>query len=158
VRFIGTVERLLEIEFILDGHISRNLPIRMGRAAVVSAGGPPAAPAVSPDDGRRQAARGHGPVTVLLVERTGPGSTPRLYESAGLDPRQFGIVVAKSPAGFRADYAPFAAEILLADCPGCASPDWPRLNFARVTRPLWPLDPLEHAEHGRWCHTARASL
>src|SRR5207244_1698218 len=107
VRLRGTVERLLDVKFILDGHISRNLPVNMGRGAVVRS----------------------GDVTVLLVETSGPGSSPRLYETAGLDPKTFGIVVAKSPAGFRAEYEPFAAGMLLADCPGCASPNWPKMRF-----------------------------
>ncbi|MBW3542260.1 MAG: M81 family metallopeptidase [Planctomycetes bacterium] len=120
VHIRGTVERIGPIEFILHGHISRNLPVKMGIGAVVQS----------------------GDVTVLLVETTGPGSTPLLYEAAGVDPRRFRIVVAKSPAGFRADYEPFAGEILLADCPGCATPDWQRLDFQHIDRPLWPLDEI----------------
>src|SRR5690606_17154613 len=119
VHFRGTVERLLDVNFVLDGHISRNFPVSMGRGAVVRS----------------------GDVTVLLVEKNGPGSTPRLYEAAGLDPRTFGMVVAKSPAGFRADYEPFASKILLADCPGCASPNWKQMPFHRANRPLFPIDP-----------------
>lgn len=129
VRLRGTVERLLDVEFILDGHIGRNLPIHMGRGAVIRS----------------------GDVAVLLVERSGPGSSPRLYEAAGLDPRTCGIVVAKSPAGFRADYEPFAAGIYLADCPGCADPNLSALNFHRVSRPLWPLDAIARPEEAAWC-------
>jgi microcystin degradation protein MlrC len=130
VRFQGTVEKVLDVKFILDGHISRNLPVHMGRGAVVRS----------------------GDVTVLLVEKNGPGSTPKLYEAAGLDPREFGIVVAKSPAGFRADYQSFAAGMLLADCPGCASPNWPRMRFDKAQRPLFPLDRLSRPEEAAWSH------
>ena len=129
------VERLLNVEFVLDGHISRNLPIHMGRGAVIVS----------------------GDVTVLLTERSGPGSSPLLYEAAGLDPREFGIVVALSPAGFRADYEPFASEILLADCPGCATPLWERLNFLQISRPLWPLDAIESPEQADWCRAGWVS-
>lgn len=128
VHLRGIVERLLKVEFVLDGHIGHKLPIRMGDGAVVKS----------------------GDVTVLLVEKTGPGSTPRLYETAGIDPRAAGIVVAKSPAGFRAEYDPFAAATLLADCPGCASPHFDRLNFYRVNRPLWPLNRIERPEDAAW--------
>lgn len=128
VRFQGKVERLVDVKFTLDGHISRNLPVDMGRGAVVRS----------------------GDVTVLLVEKNGPGSTPRLYEAAGLDPRTFGIVVAKSPSGFRADYQSFAAGMFSADCPGCASTDWPAMRFERVNRPLFPLDALERPEDAAW--------
>jgi microcystin degradation protein MlrC len=133
IEFRGTVERLLDVDFVLDGHIGKNMPIHMGQGAVVTS----------------------GDVTVLFVEKTGPGSTPSLYETAGLDPRTFGIVVAKSPAGFRAEYEPFAAEILSADCPGCASANWPRLNFFRVNRPLWPLNQIERPTDAKWCGSVR---
>jgi microcystin degradation protein MlrC len=131
IHFRGTVERLLDVDFVLDGHIGKNLPIHMGRGAVVRS----------------------GDVTVLFVEKTGPGSSPRLYETAGLDPRSCGIVVAKSPAGFRADYESFTAATFLADCPGCASANWSRLNFFRINRPLWPLDQIDRPQAAKWCGT-----
>lgn len=125
----GTVERIVRLEFTLDGHIGKRLPIRMGTGAVVRC----------------------GDVTVLLCEKSGPGSTPRLYETAGLDPREFGIVVAKSPAGFRAEYEPFAAALLLLDGPGCASPHFQKLNYFDADRPLWPLDRIDRPEQAEWC-------
>lgn len=128
VRLRGVVERLLNVEYILDGHIGHNLPIRMGAGAVIRS----------------------GDVCVLLVEKTGPGSTPRLYETADLDPRAAGIVVAKSPAGFRAEYDAFAAATLLADCPGCASPHLERLNYYQANRPLWPLNRIDRPQEAPW--------
>jgi microcystin degradation protein MlrC len=128
VPFSGTVEKLVDIKWVLSGHICDNLPINMGAGAIVRS----------------------GDVTVLLCERSGPGSSPVLYESVGLDPRDFGIVVAKSPAGFRADYRPFAADMLLVDSPGCAAPRWSQLSFENVNRPLWPLDPIESPEAAEW--------
>lgn len=131
IHFRGTVERLLDVDFVLDGHIGKNLPIHMGRGAVVRS----------------------GDVTVLFVEKTGPGSSPLLYETAGLDPRTCGIVVAKSPAGFRADYESFTAATFLADCPGCASANWSRLSFFRINRPLWPLNHIDRPQAAKWCGT-----
>ncbi len=129
IEFHGTVESLLDVQFILDGHIGKKLPIHMGRGAVVRS----------------------GDVTVLFTEKNGPGSSPLLYEAAGLDPRSCGIVVAKSPAGFRADYDPFVAGTFLADCPGCATPNWEQLNFLNINRPLWPLDTINQPDEADWC-------
>lgn len=129
----GRVERLLDVDFILDGHIGKNMPIHMGQGAVVSC----------------------GDVTVLLTEKSGPGSSPKLYETAGLDPKTCGIVVAKSPAGFRADYDPFVAGTYLADCPGCAGPDLAKLNFHKVNRPLWPVNELDDPAEAAWCQELR---
>lgn len=128
VRVQGKVTKLFDVKWVLSGHICDNLPIDMGRGAVVKS----------------------GDVTILLCERSGPGSSPKLYQCAGLDPKSFKIVVAKSPAGFRADYGPFAAEILLADCPGCAAPHWKSLKFEHVNRPLFPLDDMNHPKVS-WC-------
>ena len=125
----GKIERLVDLKFTLDGHIGKNFPIDMGRGAVLNC----------------------GDVTILLCERSGPGSTPLLYETAGLDPREFGIVIAKSPSGFRADYKSIAAGILLADGSGCASPHFDWLNFYAVSRPLWPLDKIESPAKAKWC-------
>ncbi|MEO1999601.1 MAG: M81 family metallopeptidase [Planctomycetaceae bacterium] len=129
VRVQGTVEWLGTVAFVLDGHIGHKLPIHMGRGATIHA----------------------GDVHVLLVERSGPGSSPLLYEAAGLDPRRCGIVIAKSPAGFRADYEAFAAQVLLSDCDGCASPHWKQMVFESVQRPLWPLDNLQQISDADWC-------
>jgi microcystin degradation protein MlrC len=121
IRVTGTVEKLFDVRWVLSGHISSNLPIDMGAGAVIRS----------------------GDVTILLCERSGPGSSPKLYEAAGLDPRDFKIVVAKSPSGFRADYESFAVLMISADCPGCASPAWNSMPFENITRPLWPLDEID---------------
>ncbi len=129
VRVRGTVEKLFRMEFELNGHGGKNMPINMGRAAVVKS----------------------GDVSVVFTERSGPGSSPMVYETAGLDPRTCGIVIAKSPSGFRADYEPFCKAVLLADGPGCATPNWPRLKFNRINQPLWPLQEIASPDDVAWC-------
>jgi microcystin degradation protein MlrC len=124
----GTVARLGRARFTLSGHISDSMQIDMGGYAVVALPG----------------------VTLLLVEETGPGSTPLLYRCAGLEPRDFKVVVVKSPAGFRAEYGPFAAGIVLSGCPGCASPLLGEYDWKNVSRPLWPLDLIEERSVASW--------
>jgi microcystin degradation protein MlrC len=129
LRFRGTVERLLPMQFELNGALGRKMPIEMGRSAVVRS----------------------GDVTVVFTEKSGPGSSPMLYETAGLKPRECGIVVAKSPSAFRADYEPFVAAAFIADCPGCATPNWSHLSFRNVNQPLWPLQEIAAPEEAEWC-------
>jgi len=117
----GRVEAIQPVRFVLTGHCSDHMPIDMGLGAVVRI---------------RDA-------TVVFTESTGPGSTPLLYRNLGLEPRDFKIVVAKSPSGFRVEYEPFAAEIILLDTPGPASPNYAALPFHRIERPLWPIDDIE---------------
>lgn len=129
LRFRGVVERLLPMQFELNGALGRKMPIQMGRSAVVRS----------------------GDVTVVFTEKSGPGSSPLLYETAGLKPRECGIVVAKSPAAFWAEYKPFAAAVFFADCPGCATPNWSHLTFRNVYQPLWPLQEIAAPEDVEWC-------
>jgi len=92
-----------------------------------------------------------GDVAVVFTETSGPGSSPVLYETAGLKPRECGIVVAKSPTAFRADYDPFVAATFIADCPGCATPNWSQLNFRNINQPLWPLQEIASPDEAEWC-------
>jgi microcystin degradation protein MlrC len=81
-----------------------------------------------------------GHIYLLVMERPVIQWDPELYRSVGLEPRDAQIVVVKSPAAFRAAYAPLAAEILLLDAPGICSPDLRSFPFVHVRRPLYPLD------------------
>ena len=118
----GQVLSLRPCRFVLTGAGAENLFVDMGMSAAVRI----------------------GDVTLLLVEASGPGGTPMVYRCVGLEPTDFKIVVAKSPVSFRAEFEPFAAGIILADCPGCSSPRLSELPFKRITRPLWPFDEVEH--------------
>ena len=122
------VEALGEVRFVLSGHGGHNLPVDMGRMARIRV----------------------CDTTIILVERTGPGSSPLLYEAAGADPRAVKIVLAKSPEGFRRDYEPFAAAILYCAAPGCAGPYLEQLDFRAVNRPLFPFDPTQTLAEATW--------
>jgi len=123
----GQVISLQPARYTLTGHLANNLPIDMGNSAVIRT----------------------GDVTLLLVEKRGPGSTPMMYRCVGLEPKDFKIVVVKSPAGFRAEFEPFAGGIILSACPGCASPYLEQMPYKKINRPLWPFDKFEN-----WCNIA----
>ena len=52
------------------------------------------------------------------------------------------LVFVKSPSHFRQSFGPVAARILAANTPGPTAPDMRRIPFTKVTRPLYPLDPI----------------
>jgi microcystin degradation protein MlrC len=83
-----------------------------------------------------------GQVALVVMERPVIQWDPELYRSVGLDPAGAQIVVVKSPAAFRAAYAPLAAEIHIVDAPGVCSPNIVALPYRHVRRPLYPFDPL----------------
>ncbi|HMH63950.1 MAG TPA: M81 family metallopeptidase [Rhizomicrobium sp.] len=63
-----------------------------------------------------------------------------IHKSVGLDPAGAALVFVRSPAHFRASYAPIAARIFLADTPGPTCLNMRRIPFTKVTRPFHPLD------------------
>ncbi len=63
-----------------------------------------------------------------------------IYTSVGLDLREAALVFVKSPSHFRVSFGPHATRVLVADTPGATCANMRRLQFAHVTRPLWPLD------------------
>jgi microcystin degradation protein MlrC len=133
----GRVEALHRgARYTLTGHGGNNLRIDMGRAATVRI----------------------GDVTLLLVEKPGPGSTPLMYRCVGLEPKAYKVVIVKSPLGFRAEFGPFAADIILSDCPGCASSRFQTLPFRRISRPLWPLDRIGNWRKVAWIRRSRRKL
>ncbi|MFO0968354.1 MAG: MlrC C-terminal domain-containing protein [Gemmataceae bacterium] len=115
------IVRFFDARFTLSGHLAKNLPIDMGRGAVLR----------------------HGSVHIVLTSRSGPHFAPALFEAAGLAPFSAGVLVAKSPCGFRAAYQERARQIMLVRAPGCAPSDFWRYEYRHIPRPLWPWDEIE---------------
>lgn len=115
------VHHLFEARFLMSGHIARNMPIDMGLSVVL----------------RR------GQVHIVITSRSGPHFAPQLFQAAGLDPFAAGVLVAKSPCGFRAAYEPHARKILVIRAPGCAPSDFWNYEYRRIPRPQWPWDDIE---------------
>jgi len=116
------VERLFDGRFLLSGHIGKNLPIDMGRCAVL-------------DLGRN--------IKVIVTTRSGPHFAPQLFQAAGFDPFAASVLIAKSPCGFRAAYAVRAAQICSLRAPGCAPSDFWNYPYHNIQQPLWPWQEFE---------------
>jgi microcystin degradation protein MlrC len=110
------IENLFDARFIINGHLGKNLAIDMGRSAVLRV----------------------DQVRVVVTSRSGPHFAPELFQAAGLDPFAAALVVAKSPAGFRAVYGSLAAAIYSVRAPGCAPSDFWKYDYRQISRPLWP--------------------
>lgn len=91
-----------------------------------------------------------GSIYLEIMERPVFQWDPELYRSVGLEPRDARIVVVKSPAGFRAAYEPFAAQILLVDTPGVCSSNLRSFPWKRLRRPCYPLDEIEDWRAFSW--------
>jgi microcystin degradation protein MlrC len=115
------VVNVFDARFVLSGHLGKNLPIEMGRSAVLR----------------------HGNVHLVVTSRTGPHFAPQLFQTAGLDPFAASVLVAKSPCGFRAAYESRARKIMVVRAPGCAPSDFWHYEYRHIPRPLWPWDEIE---------------
>jgi microcystin degradation protein MlrC len=121
VEIVARVERLFRAEFVLSGHLARNLAVDMGDSAVL----------------------GCGDVSILVTSKSGPHFAPEFFRSAGFDPFAASVLVAKSPCGFRAAYAERAKQIIVVKAPGCAPADFWNYPYHNIPRPLWPWDEME---------------
>lgn len=81
-------------------------------------------------------------IYLQIMERPVIQWDAELYRSVGLEPRDAQIVVVKSPAGFRADYEPFAKAIFNVDVPGICNPNLRSFPWKRIGRPCFPLDEI----------------
>ncbi len=117
----GRIRLISDGAFVHKGEGLRGATMRRGRTVVLQA----------------------GRVHVVVMERACLQWDPELYRSVGLEPTDAQIVIVKSPAGFRAAYSPFAAEIRVLDAPGVCTPNLTALPYARIPRPMWPFDPID---------------
>jgi microcystin degradation protein MlrC len=121
IEVAARVERLFRAEFVLSGHLARNLAVDMGASAVLRC----------------------GDVCILVTSKSGPHFAPEFFRSAGFDPFAASLLVAKSPCGFRAAYTERARQIVVVKAPGCAPADFWNYPYHNIPRPLWPWDEVE---------------
>lgn len=83
-----------------------------------------------------------GAIRLLVRSRPSIEWDRAMYASQGLPLGEAALVFVKSPSHFRKSFGPAAARILAANTPGPTAPDMRRIPFTKVTRPLYPLDPM----------------
>ncbi len=80
-------------------------------------------------------------VEILVVSNLMQIIDLRQFLAHGIDPRARKTVALKSMQHFRAAYEPLAERVVVCDSGGLATPDLTRFAYAKVRRPLHPLDP-----------------
>lgn len=83
-----------------------------------------------------------GGVEVVLTSTRAQAMGIDLFGNHGIDPRRRRLLVVKSNQHFHASYATIASRILYGDGNGLQPADVRKLPFKRVSRPIWPLDPV----------------
>jgi microcystin degradation protein MlrC len=81
-----------------------------------------------------------GRIDLLVAERAVYFVGRKVFQSHGLEPAEYDLVVVKSPNGFRTHYQAIAARIVPVDVPGSTSANLRSLPYRNCPRPIFPLD------------------
>lgn len=80
---------------------------------------------------------------ILLTSRKTPPFDLGQWRSAGVDPSQFDFIVVKAAVAHRQAYDKIAKSSYTVNCPGPCTSDLNSLPYQHLTRPAYPLDPIE---------------
>jgi microcystin degradation protein MlrC len=123
-----TVERLGDGKFTCTGPMFKGFRMQLGNMALL----------------RSKAAPG---VRVALASRKCQAGDQEMFRHLGVEPRRSRILALKSSVHFRADFEPFASEVLVVKSPGPALADPAEFNWTRMRKGL-RLHPLGPAYTG----------
>jgi microcystin degradation protein MlrC len=79
--------------------------------------------------------------TAIVTERPMEPLDLGVFTSTGVDPARFDYLMLKSRMYCRPSFMPLAAGLVECDSRGVTSSDYGLFRFARVRRPIYPLDP-----------------
>ena len=77
-------------------------------------------------------------IDVILCSVRNQTFSPDPIRTLGIDPTTRKAIAIKSTNHFYAGFAPIAEEILYVETPGALDPDFSRIPYQKVTRPIWP--------------------
>ena len=152
---LGALWDPVAASFCIAAGAGATLPLRFGGKATPSSGRPVDATVTvraTTDDLRipfEQSVVSLGPSAAIsigaldIVLATGRAQTfsPAVFTELGIDLARKKIVVVKSSNHFHAAFAPIAAGVIYVDCGGPYPPDPAKVDYRKVRRPIWPLDP-----------------
>lgn len=102
-------------------HIADGLPTALGRTALVEADG----------------------VEIILNDIRQQPFDPAGLAEAGMDVGSKRVLVLKSTHHFYAGFHDVDTQIIYCDAPGTLNSDISQRPYARITRPIWPLDDID---------------
>ena len=81
-----------------------------------------------------------GGVEAVLISTRAQAMGSDLFSNFGIDPTRRKILVVKSNQHFYASFSKIAAQVIYAESDGALPRDYRKLPWARIQRPIWPLD------------------
>jgi microcystin degradation protein MlrC len=116
----GHVAAITDGEFVITGPMYTGVRTYLGRTAVL-------------DTGKAQ---------IVVTERAHEPFDTGVFTHAGIDPRQKRYIVLKSRIHYRAGFKPIAAHIVECAGAGVTNADLSVYPYRKLTRPIFPLDPI----------------
>ncbi len=80
-------------------------------------------------------------VVMIVAEKRITPIDLEMFRFVGIEPTRLSIIGLKGKGHFRASFEPISRKIILAEGPGITGSDLSRLQFEKVRRPIFPLDP-----------------
>jgi len=112
------VVNLTDGKFRNQGPMEHNLPVDLGRTAVLDVGG----------------------IQVIVTERCQTPNDPGYFALHGVDLAKVGLLCVKAKNHFRAAFTPLTRTIIDVDCPGPAAADLRHYRFRHAPKSLYPLN------------------
>jgi len=116
------VRAISDGRYVNEGPMMAGLPVDLGPTAVILCGDPP--------------------MTVLVTSKAETPIDRNVFRAHGIDPERVRVIALKGKGHFRAAFEPIAEQIVLVEGPGISGSDFRRLPFAKIRRPVWPLDEI----------------
>ena len=116
----GLVRAITDGEFTITGPMYTGIRTFLGRTAVL-------------DTGRAQ---------IVVTERAHEPMDLGVFTHCGIDPRRKRFVMLKSRIHYRAGFRPIASHIIECAGVGVTNADLSVYRYQKLTRPIYPLDPL----------------
>jgi microcystin degradation protein MlrC len=111
------VVKLTDGRFRNQGPMEHNLPVDLGRTAVLDVEG----------------------IQVVVTERCQTPNDPGYFALHGIDLAKVGLLCVKAKNHFRAAFTPLTRTIINVDCPGPAAADLRHYRFRHAPNSLYPL-------------------
>ncbi len=120
----GRVQAITDGEFVITGPMYTGVRTYLGHTAILEVGNEPA---------RAQ---------IVVTERPHEPFDVGVFTHAGIDPRRKRYLMLKSRIHYRAGFKPIASHIVECAGAGVTNADLSVYPYRKLTRPIFPLDPM----------------
>lgn len=151
---IGPIWDPVAVRLCFDAGLDAEMPLRIGGKIAPTSGAPVDA-TVKITGLKRDCWQSFGPaqvqlgdcacvkiggVEVVLISNRTQALGLELFRNVGVEPTERRLVIVKSTNHFMAAYGPIAKKVIYVDADGPITRDHRRIPYAKVERPVWPLD------------------